>query len=592
MVEIAIYVLSSAKILINLFFLLYDVDKHVNLLHVLMFYQKICYSNPQPISIKRRYLDNMQRVPNFTVLFFLEWIKKYNLIDISLEQLFLDEKYSNRALELATEFLNTLEKYDEGCFNLSTTETRAWLYTLLHSSVDSFLKSSLSEEYINDLSRVIPYYTDPEERRFPSSLCRYYCSHAERKMSIFSKTYPEDISPRKLIIGVRNQLKMVDPDFIHLCLNYNYYNNNNYNILLTIWFLEWIKLKKPQLGNNDLTKVPAEQFTKWIEEYISEVPNISPVDKKQLLSLPHQIRDQNPLILKIKEILATYFEKDIDLRLLITRYLDPEIKFRCVFLPLPSTGDQASRNLGAFVEQNWPRLNDMTGGVMDLYYSVSDLDICQFEGPLKYLSDKCAKAKILSPALALWDWESGIENSVFISLIDLNDKDGSDILRIFNIICNEIRSNKNITPQSIKNAVDRGIIQLKRDKKPDMNVNNNNQIFIGGDNNIVGSQEIHNKSTQETQYIDRDIFSKEVNEVIPKINELADLELKQKEYLIELLNAALQARKDNDRSQQEMLKALLKSYICGLGQFSSNLLTTLGSFASIASFFGIPIILG
>lgn len=119
--------------------------------------------------------------------------------------------------------------------------------------------------------------------------------------------------------------------------------------------------------------------------------------------------------------------------------------------------------------------------------------------------------------------------------------------------------------------------------KPIVNQNAVNQNIYGSGNRIVGI----NNGSVEMNNVSNGNFNKEIESAIPKIRAIEEINDEQKEFIIELLHNTSKTIASKDTNGQESCKEQLKSFLLGVGDKAYTVLSVLGSFASIAGFFGL-----
>lgn len=124
-------------------------------------------------------------------------------------------------------------------------------------------------------------------------------------------------------------------------------------------------------------------------------------------------------------------------------------------------------------------------------------------------------------------------------------------------------------------------------------INMGDTITARGDNSpITVAKNRSTATTTITNGITQDAlekFTQEIGEAIKKINAITEFEEEQKECLIELLNEAETATKEDDAKGQESCKKGFIRFMKGLGKKSEIVVATLANLVTIAGFFGLDI---
>ena len=254
------------------------------------------------------------------------------------------------------------------------------------------------------------------------------------------------------------------------------------------------------------------------------------------------------------------------------RYYNDKAKYKCIILPLKGETD-----LKKFLQEYWYDLDAASSDLLDIFYGLKELNNTGV-AILEKIKDMEIDIKKL-PCIIIWQHD--ISTARAISIRKLSHSDLCSLL-LGIISCIE----KDMDMEQIYKEATKMTEKLKDESRMIQKNEQNIVQYINGTNygSVTGINEgiVHNVISYDIDDIQNDI--KLVKEKIATINELNS---NMKNFIYELLDeAGSSILKEDDKLRDECINKF-KGFIVGAGKVSASILGVLGSFASIASFFGI-----
>ena len=181
-------------------------------------------------------------------------------------------------------------------------------------------------------------------------------------------------------------------EFYHKAL----YNSLKRSSVIEFDFLKWYSENKKNLHKISLQSIPYEIFERIVSTYISE-RGMSADTKRKLLKI-YKRTGWNRFINWTKKIITHKEDRDLDNTL--RRYCTHSARFNCLILPL--SDPESQKQFRTLIGDYWDNLNDLSGDILDIYYSESDLNKTGYI-IAERLSSLPQKLKKEAPCLVLWD---------------------------------------------------------------------------------------------------------------------------------------------------------------------------------------------
>ena len=342
-------------------------------------------------------------------------------------------------------------------------------------------------------------------------------------------------------------------------------------------FLEWILRRESNLS---FESMPSEVFDTLIEEYAHSngiEPKIIEKLKKEYYHIGWATvfkRIQRWFKLERKRPQKSLAD-------VMERYLSKQAKYNCIILPLADNESHAQ--FKRLIKDEWLNLNDLSGDLLDIYYSESDIGKTGYDIAMRIqsLPDDLRKT---APSIILWkdtiteakaiqtDCLSAVQIRNTIQTIVQQIEKGKD----FNTIVQE--AEKTVKKQE---ALNHGVtyFDISGEKNAVVTGNTGNTIVNQGDNSTFGDITLYHNEDKE--------LLQEIKEAIYAINNSEEIDEDSKEQLVSIMKDAEKAEIENcDEKRSDTKKAFgyVKAF---LFKAAPALVSTLANLTRIATFFGL-----
>ncbi len=342
-------------------------------------------------------------------------------------------------------------------------------------------------------------------------------------------------------------------------------------------FLEWILRRESNLS---FESMPSEVFDTLIDEYAHSngiEPKIIEKLKKEYYHIGWATvfkRIQRWFKLERKRPQKSLAD-------VMERYLSKQAKYNCIILPLADNESQAQ--FKRLIKDEWLNLNDLSGDLLDIYYSESDIGKTGYDIAMRIqsLPDDLRKT---APSIILWkdtiteakaiqtDCLSAVQIRKTIQTIVQQIEKGKD----FNTIVQE--AEKTVKKQE---ALNHGVtyFDISGEKNAVVTGNTGNTIVNPGDNSTHGAITLYHNEDKE--------LLQEIKEAIYAINNSEEIDEDSKEQLVSIMKDAENAEIENcDKKRSDAKKAFgyVKAF---LFKAAPALVSTLANLTRIATFFGL-----
>lgn len=504
----------------------------------------------------------MNALPNYVVLDFFEWLlTNKNMEFEGIDSLFTNDNY------------NDIYKYARQYLSKKRTSGMSYIQNILHQ----YINSSAFEEAIIRSSRTFDNnshscqafrvmdcieYSDC----FKGSLNRFL--HDNRKDIDIDRLSVRQISPEHLVDSLRYYVSNAPDDdktpYLNLMINSGYID-----LSVEIGFLDWLQNSKSKAIN--LYKMPLNLFKELVNNYLmdNDVANYEKQYRQLIKSFKGS--EQTTLASKLSAVLPkTKLKKLKSLHYIYDRYSNPNIKFKCFLLPLA-----ADRNFEVFLNNYWIDLDSLSGNHLDIFYSLSELNMSGYKIKEQFI--KLNVPENVLPCLVLW--EDKLEDAIFIELRDLTDE---EVFHLISTVVQAIKKGNKLNEiyEEARAMIDKELESKRPITNIHQTVENNTGIVAG----IIEKSKIKLNSGDISH---SDKFSDDVASAIEIINKITDVQQSYKDTLIDLITEARNAVQDNNENAKKSCKEKFKYFAMGAGNAIKNVLSALGSLASIAKFFNI-----
>ena len=516
----------------------------------------------------------MQRVSDFYIIDFCEWIKRMILSrsqysNIDMWDLLFDEKYDEFLMKKAEEYCNREGKQ----------------------------KKSYSNDDIKIIFNVLigMYY---ESIEFQDLCCRIRRNKGKYSIKVLFHEFHASFDHFLFFIDKRQGLfneildyngQYITPyvliDNLRYCYKESLSEEQEQNPILKLMiegkaieveFLEWIQ--QENIGKEVVEKIdlmPVDVFEDYARRFCEDTGNGVSVKRKLIKSFKRS--DSGSLLNKLNRILPfnnAYRKKG--LKYVSQRYLTDKAIFKCVLLPLEVDYDKFHE----LVTKRWKNLNDISGKYLDIYYCFANYGESGHDlmKQLHYLPERF-HAKL--PCIALW--KENMDEAMCIPINELSVDDvyymiagagGIVDLIIEGRTINEIVEGVNDMGEERRNK-DRPFIKYVQKANGATNVQQN--MVVDG-SNVTISSEFVAKNT--------DSFIKEIAEAMSLV-ESSELDEIQKNELKSILEEAKESvQKKSDEKASSSKKRFL-TFLAFAGNGAQKLIAALAGLSTIAKFFGI-----
>ena len=499
----------------------------------------------------------MVALPTFFVLDFLEWVsQKY-----PKDKLFLDALLDNKKLVMsyAEEYLQG-EYRDDKFYDYKS--CKRYLKRCINQVIEG-------EEFSEFLENHCEYKWCNKDLYYCRNYCLYKC-YREFEHLLHNRF-------NEIGKGLKYDLREIEPyvlvDSLYLYLDQNKITDNsaltqfllgcsNEDLSSTLDFLNWLKEQNDPFN---IYKMPPSVFRDIIKKYeISRKIKLDNKTKRIIKCFNNKSPEQ--LYEWIDKVFGR--EKTRSLSYIFERYCKNTAKYKCILLPLKGESD-----FKKFVKDYWYDLDVASANVLDIFYSSKELNNTGFSS-LEKIKDMAVDVKEL-PCIVIW--ESDISTAKAINIRKLSN---SDLCRLFLEIISCIKRNMNME-QIYKEAL-KMTENIKDEhrmiQKVEQNINGINYGVVMGNNEGIVKNVIYGND---------DNIQNDIKQLKEKIADIKELNSDRKKFLYGLLDEAEISISKNDNQLKNECVNKFRDFMTGVGKASTAILSVLGSFASIASFFGV-----
>lgn len=503
----------------------------------------------------------MLALPDYVVLDFMEWISQNYpqnriFMDCLLEDKASAELYAEKYL--GEEYRNYETDDYEQC--------KKWLKKLWNQLIDSKEVDEILEYYCGSgackkkADVVIDYRCIDRCYRIAEKFL-----HDKIEQLRFIKEYEiGEVKPYALVDSLNFYLKQNGmPNNPAILSSMVGYSSSDLTVIED--FVNWLN----KLGSScNIYKMPESVFKNVIKKY--EYDRKVSLEKKTEKMLIKCFCNKS--LEQIQEWIGKVWgrEKGRNLKYILKRYYNDEATYKCILLPL-----KGESNFQKFVKTYWDDLDKASAGALDIFYSFKELNDTGFALLEKVKDLKITPREI--PCIVIW--QRDISTAKTISIRRLND---ADLCEVLMGIISSIEKKKNL--DEIYEEALRMTNDLKEQSRSVTKIVQN----ISGENYgmVIGSNEGIVENTMLQKY---ESIQKDVEQAKEKLANNKEIDSEVKKYLCELLDEAESSILRNDNRLKEGCIKQFQGLMVGVGKTASTILSVLGSFASIAGFFGISI---
>ena len=506
----------------------------------------------------------MQRLPDFVVLDFLEWIKRAVLSDrrylnIDLWDLFFDEKYDQLLSKKAEEYCYIRKQYPQD-------EAKAVLELILHL----FCKSKYYDDFACEFRRA---QRDDRDWDYAFHLLERALHHFYfdmRQQSPFlldmrRRTYrnASNLQASRLIDSVKVLLQNYSSDqriespILHCMIE---------GLPVEIDFLEWVEREycdKSELLKIDL--MPLEVFEELADKFRTETGR----DKSDVRKLVRLFKQSDPGTLRNRLYRLLSYEskyKKKNFMYVSQRYLSEDVLYKCVILPLEN--DEQYNKL---ISEYWTSLNKMSADYLDVYYCYANYGQSGYElmEELNYLPKKM-HGKL--PCILLW--KNDMEQAGIITIKQLG---AEEIFYVISYIVELIADGLEL------DDIIRRANKMSKEQKAKVvnntitNYGNMGSAVIGDDAKV----DVVFTAEGRNQFL---IDAQNAHKIIAESDELNEA---QKKELSSIITEAQEGVQEGSEPKAESSKKRFSSFMVFFGNTACKLISALSGLATIANFFGI-----
>lgn len=516
----------------------------------------------------------MQRISDFYILDFYEWIKHTILSaerdsDIDIWDLLFDEKYERLLYEEANEYCSIVNEQE----NMSSDVD---VETKLSELMSVYYESTEFHKFCNHIRHYgFKQYTI---RMFADSVTGFFNCLLNEKPYIFEENDNHDmglICPSALVDDTRysfeNRFDELRENVFHACIVEGK--------AIEIDFLEW--LHKRNIGKEVIEKIdlmPIDVFENYVASFCKDTGNSASVGQQLIKSFKSS--DPNRLLNKLKRLLPYDNEhRKRNFRYLSHRYLSDKNIYKCVILPLKADYDK----FGILVTEWWEDLNNTSGDYLDIYYCFANYGESghTLMEQLHYMPEKF-RTKL--PCIALW--KDNMNEARCISINDLSVSDVYALIAGDGEIVEEI-----IAGDKIDEIVEKVNDMAEKSRNRDRPINNFYQNANGAlnvqQNMVVGSNKVSiSDGLNSSDSQNKEFFAQDVAEAI-KLVDSSELNENQKKELKSILEKANEGVHENSEDKIVSSRERFATFIAFAGEACQKLIATITNLTTLASFFGI-----
>lgn len=517
----------------------------------------------------------MERLPNFLIIDFCEWIKhailgKAQYRNIDMWDLLFDETYNDFLIKKAEEYCDRERKrknlYSNDNIKKICNELVMMYYESnefqdlcyrIRSSKGNYPIEYLFHEFERSFDHFWRFFNDKSPRLF-KEICDYNVQY---------------ISPYTLIKNLRN------------CYRDSLSEDQEQNPILQLMiegkaieveFLEWIE--QENMGKEVVEKIdlmPIDVFEEYARRFCEDTGNGISVKRRLVKSFKRS--DSGSLLSKLNWLLPydnAYRKRN--LKYVSQRYLTDKAIYKCVLLPIEADYDKFHE----LVTNRWKELNDTSADYLDIYYCFANYGESGHDlmKQLHYLPEKF-HAKL--PCIALW--KENMDEAMCIPINELSVEDVYYMIAGVGGIIDLIIEEKTIN-EIVEGVNDMGEERRNKDRPFNKYVQNAN-----GATNVQQSMVVNSSNTTisgEFFAENTDTFIKEIVKAISLV-ESSELDKIQKKEVKNILEEAKESVQEKSEEKAASSKKRFLTFLTFAGNTAQKLIAALAGLSTIAKFFGI-----
>lgn len=517
----------------------------------------------------------MERLPDFLIIDFCEWIKrtilgKAQYSNIDMWDLLFDEKYDNLLLKKAEEYCNREGKRKSPYSNNNIKKIFNGLVRMYYES--SEFQDLCYKIRWNEGNYPIEYLFHEFQRSVDHFLC-FLNNKTPRLFQEICNYNVQNISPYTLIKNLRN------------CYRESLSEDQEQNPILQMMiegkaievdFLEWIDQKN--VGKEVVEKIdlmPVDVFEEYARRFCEDTGNGISVMRRLVKSFKRS--DSSSLLSKLNWLLPydnAYRKRN--LKYISQRYLTDKAIYKCVLLPIEADYDKFHE----LVTNRWKDLNDTSADYLDIYYCFANYGESGHDlmRQLHYLPEKF-HAKL--PCIALW--KENMDDAMCIPINELSVEDVYYMIAGAGGIVDLIIEGKTIN-EIVEGVNDMGEERRNKDRPFNKYVQNAN-----GATNVQQSMVVNSSNTTISGEIfveNTDTFIKEIAKAISLV-ESSELDEIQKKEVKSILEEAREGVYEKSEEKAASSKKRFLTFLAFAGNAAQKLIASLAGLSTIAMFFGI-----
>ena len=517
----------------------------------------------------------MERLPDFLMLDFCEWIKhsilsKAQYSNIDMWDLLFDEKYDNILMKKAEEYCDR-ERMQKNPYSNDN------IKKIFNEIVRMYYESSEFQDLCYRIRRHKGDY--PREflfHEFQRSFERFcYCLNDKMPRHFKEICYydRQHILPYVLIDNLRNYYRdslgkdQEQSPILQLMVE---------GKAIEVEFLEWIE--QENIGREVVEKIdlmPVDVFEEYARRFCEDTGNGVSVMRRLVKIFKRS--DSGNLLNKLSRLLPydnAYRKRNF--RYISQRYLADKAIYKCVLLPIEADYDKFHE----LVTNRWKDLNDTSADYLDIYYCFvnygeSGHDLMK---QLHYLPEKL-HAKL--PCIALW--KENMDEAMCILINELSVEDVYYMIAGVGGIVDLIIEGKTIN-EIVEGVNDMGEERRNKERPFNKYVQNAN-----GATNVQQSMVVNSSNTTisgELLAENIDTFVKEIAKAISLV-ESSELDELQKKEVKSILEEAKESVQEKSEEKTSSSKKRFLTFLAFAGNSAQKLISALAGLSTIAKFFGI-----
>lgn len=519
--------------------------------------------------------DCMERLPDFIVLDFCEWIKctilsKAQYTNIDMWDLLFDEKYDKLLMKKAEEYCDRESKQKN--YNLK-------------DSIKKIINEIMVMYYASDEFQELCYKVGIHKKHYPREYLfhefemsfEHFWYSLRHKMPRYLREINDydmrHLPPYALVDNLRKYYKdslsndQEQNPFLQLMIAEN---------AIEIQFLEWVE--QENIGKEVVEKIdlmPIDVFDKYAHRFCESTGNSISIQRKLVKRFKQSA--SGSLLSKLSRLLpydSAYRKRNF--RYVSQRYLTDKSTYKCVLLPIEADYDKFHE----LVVERWKDLNDTSADYLDIYYCFANYGESGHDlmKQLHYLPEKF-HAKL--PCIVLW--KEKMDEAMCIPINELSVEDVYYMIAGNGGIVDLIIEGKTLN-EIVEGVKDMGEERRNKNRPFNKYVQNANgatnvqQSMVVDSNGTTISGEFFSENT--------DAFMKEIAKAIDLVasSELNDTQKKEVQSIMEEAKESYQ-----EKSKEKALssKKRFSTFLAFAGNAAAKLITSLAGLATIANFFGI-----